>query len=73
MRFFNQDDDLIFVEEYRKPGVGRVNERVSIFSLTAEERAYQTDKIVRNITADYERLGTVGTPWLAEFDECSSK
>lgn len=69
MKFFNQDDDLVFVEEHRKPGPGQVNEKVSIFSMTPQERAYQTDKITRNIAADYDRLGTVSNPWLAVFYE----
>lgn len=69
MKFFNQDDDLVFIEEYRKPGPGIVNEKVSIFNMTAQERSYQTDKVVRNIKSDYERLGTINNAWLAEFDE----
>jgi hypothetical protein len=69
MRFFNPNDDLTFIEEHRKPAAGRVNERVSIFAMTEEERAYQKDKIARNIAADYERLGTVSNPWLAVFYE----
>jgi hypothetical protein len=69
MKFFNQDDDLTFIAEYRKPAAGRVNERVSLFNMTDDERAYQKDKIARNIAADYERLGTVGNPWLAVFYE----
>ena len=69
MKFFGHDDDLVFLEELRKPGQGRVNERKSLFEMTDDESAYQADKIQRNINADYERLGVVKNPWLAIFYE----